>query len=253
MTVFMGIETPEEAALAAMEKKQNLRKPILGAIEELNRHGLEVVSGIILGLDTDTPATGGNILRFIEASQVPLLTINLLYALPKTPLYDRLERAGRLLPDQIAAERLSNIEFLMPYDDVVRMWFDTVTTAYEPANLFRRFRYQTEHTFPNRKIRQPEASWSMVRYGLSVMGRVLWHCGITANWRRQFWELCWPLVLQGRIDEVIHIGVVTYHLLNFTRDIREGRWEAAFYASSDGAAAAPGAMASPHPVGIGDG
>jgi len=50
---------------------------------------MEVVSGIILGLDTDKPETGQNLLEFIEASQIPLLTINLLQALPKTPLWDR--------------------------------------------------------------------------------------------------------------------------------------------------------------------
>ena len=72
------------------------------------------------------------------------------------------------------------------------------------------------------------------------------------QWRRQFWELCWPLVLQERIDEVIHIGAVTYHLLNFTRDIREGRWEAAFYASSNKNTPVPGAGRIECPVGIGD-
>src|SRR5262245_29750128 len=111
-TVFVGIETPEEAALSAMEKKQNLRLPILEAVDTFNRHGMEVVSGIILGLDTDTPRTGRNILKFIEASNIPLLTINLLWALPKTPLYDRLARDGRVLAPERAAARLSNVEFL---------------------------------------------------------------------------------------------------------------------------------------------
>jgi hypothetical protein len=252
VTVFVGIETPGEAALAAMEKKQNLRLPILEAIENFNAYGLEVVSGMIIGLDTDTSRTGRNLLRFIDASKVPLLTINLLYALPKTPLYTRLERAGRLLSPEAAADRLSNVDFLMPYDEVVAMWFDTITTAYEPDALFSRFRYQTEHTFANRALHRPETSWSLIRFGLSIMARVLWHCGVTAEWRRQFWELCWPLVLQERIDEVIHIGAVTYHLLNFTRDIREGRWEAAFYASSNKNTPVPGAGRIECPVGIGD-
>jgi radical SAM superfamily enzyme YgiQ (UPF0313 family) len=239
-TIFIGIETPEEAALAAMEKKQNLRLPILEAVDTFNRHGMEVVSGIILGLDTDTPQTGHSILSFIEASNIPLLTINLLYALPKTPLYDRLQRDGRVLPPELAAARLSNVEFLMPYDDVAQMWFDTITTAYTPEALFRRFRYQAEHTFPNRKIRRPEPTWPLIRLGLSAVARVLWHCGLKAEWRREFWDLCGPLLRQGHIDQVIHIATVAYHLLRFTDDIREGRWEAAFYADPNQGAAARG-------------
>ena len=237
-TVFIGIETPEEEALLAMKKKQNLRLPIIEGIEALNQYGMEVVSGIIMGLDTDTPRTGDRILRFIEASNVPLLTINLLYALPKTPLYDRLERAGRLLAPEVAARRVSNVDFLMPYDDVVRMWFDTITSAYAPEALFRRYRHQTEHTFPNRHLRGPKPSLALIRYGLSVIGRVLWHCGLKSQWRQQFWDLCWPLLRQGRINDVVQIGVVTHHLLTFTQEIIDGRWEASFYADPNRATVA---------------
>jgi radical SAM superfamily enzyme YgiQ (UPF0313 family) len=248
ITVFVGIETPEEDALLAMKKKQNLRLPILEAVDALNSHGMEVVSGIIMGLDTDTRDTGRRILEFVAASKIPVLTINLLYALPRTPLHDRLARAGRLLSDQAAARRVSNIEFLMPYDDVVGMWFETITAAYAPEALFGRFHYQSEHTYPNRVRRWPQPTAARLRFGLAVMSRVLWHCGLRAPWRRQFWELCWPLLRQGRIDEVIQIGTVTHHLLTFTQEILDGRWEASFYADPNRAATAGEALLAPHPV-----
>lgn len=231
-TVFVGIETPEEDALRAMRKEQNLRSPILEAIEVLNGYGIEVVSGIIMGLDTDTAQTGPNIVRFIEQSKIPLLTINLLYALPKTPLYERLSKSGRVLPPEVAARRVSNIDFAMAYDDVVRMWFETITAAYEPARLFARFLHQTQRTFPNRKAVRAEPGWALISYGLRVIGRVLWHCGVRAGWRRQFWAVCGPLLRQGRLEEVVHIGVVSYHLISFTNQIRAGEWEASFYAET---------------------
>src|SRR5260370_34325047 len=81
-----------------MSKDQNLRMPILEAVRKLNDYGLEVVSGIILGLDTDTPATVDHLIEFIEASRIPMLTINILYALPRTPLWERLAAEGRILP-----------------------------------------------------------------------------------------------------------------------------------------------------------
>lgn len=85
-TVFCGIETPEPEALKAMAKDHNMMVPVLEAVATLNKYGLEVVSGIILGLDTDTPDTGERILDFIAQTRIPILTINLLQALPRTPV-----------------------------------------------------------------------------------------------------------------------------------------------------------------------
>ena len=95
----LGIETPDADALKAMRKEHNAALPMMEAIRTLNRYGLEVTSGIILGLDTDTADTEQRLKDFIELSHIPMLTINLLQALPKTPLWDRLKRDGRLRED----------------------------------------------------------------------------------------------------------------------------------------------------------
>ncbi|HYM67754.1 MAG TPA: radical SAM protein, partial [Patescibacteria group bacterium] len=125
--VFCGIETPEPDALRSMSKDQNLRMPILDAVRKLNDYGLEVVSGIILGLDTDTPATADHLIEFIEASQIPMLTINILYALPRTPLWDRLAAAGRIRSD---GGRESNVVFRLPEETVIGMWRRAIGAAY---------------------------------------------------------------------------------------------------------------------------
>ena len=75
-----------------MKKDHNMMVPIMEAIQTLNDYGMEVVSGIILGLDTDKPETGTAFTGSSSIPQIPLLTINLLQALPKTPLWDRLKR-----------------------------------------------------------------------------------------------------------------------------------------------------------------
>jgi radical SAM superfamily enzyme YgiQ (UPF0313 family) len=191
-TVFCGIETPEPDALRAMSKDQNLSLPILDAIATLNRYGMEVVSGIILGLDTDTPETGDRILEFVRQSQIPMLTINLLYALPKTPLWRRLEAEGRLILD---SDRESNVEFLMPYEDVMKMWYRCITTAYEPEFLFERFAYQCEHTYPNR-IKVPNSaartSPTNIRKGLTMLGKILLRVGVFSHYRKTFWAMAKP-------------------------------------------------------------
>ena len=71
-TIFCGIETPDPVALKAMNKDHNMMVPIMEGIQTINSYGMEVVSGIILGLDTDKPETDAHLMQFIEASQIPL-------------------------------------------------------------------------------------------------------------------------------------------------------------------------------------
>ncbi len=111
--------------------------PILEGIHTINSYGMEVVSGIIMGLDTDKPETGDALLAFVDESRIPLLTINLLQALPKTPLWDRLEREGRLIHDDDSRD--SNVDFRLPYEQVVSSWRKCMEVAYEPEKLFARY------------------------------------------------------------------------------------------------------------------
>ncbi|MDG2991626.1 B12-binding domain-containing radical SAM protein [Candidatus Synechococcus calcipolaris G9] len=229
-TVFCGIETPEPEALQAIHKDQNLSMPILQAVAALNSFGMEVVSGIIIGFDTDTPETGDRILDFIRTSHIPTLTINLLHALPRTPLWRRLEAEGRLNHDE---NRESNVEFLMPYDEVVEMWRRTITQAYEPEFLYERFAYQMTHTYPNR-VAVPNSPARLSREnilrGLRLMKNILWKVGIQGNYRDTFWKLAGPALKRAEIEQVIHVGVVGHHLINFAQECGRGEEAASFYA-----------------------
>lgn len=229
-TVFCGIETPETDALQAISKDQNLSMPILEAIKTLNSYGMEVVSGIIIGFDTDTPETGDRILDFIRTSQIPTLTINLLHALPRTPLWRRLEAEGRLNHDE---HRESNVEFLMPYEQVIEMWQRCISRAYEPEFLYERFAYQIQHTYPNR-ISVPNSparvSKANILKGLRAMRNILLQVGILSHYRQTFWKMAWPALKAGKIESVIHVGVVGHHLIKFAQECRQGNEAASFYA-----------------------
>ena len=230
-TVFCGIETPELGALQAMDKGHNMALPILEAVKVLNRHGMEVVSGIILGLDTDTPETPAQILDFIRRSNIPMLTINLLQALPRTPLWDRLAAAGRLIEDPA---RESNVAFRLPYDRVLDSWRRLIAEAYAPEALYRRFAYNVAHTYPNR-IKPPaspqRASWANLRKGMRIMANLLLRVGVLADYRREFWRMALPLLRAGRIEDLIHVGLVAHHLITFARDAAAGAQNASFYSA----------------------
>jgi radical SAM superfamily enzyme YgiQ (UPF0313 family) len=97
--VFVGIESPDEASLKEAGKTQNMRGDILAAVQHIYSKGIDVLAGFIVGFDNDTTAVFDRQYRFINGSGIVVAMIGLLTALPRTPLYARLEREGRLLPD----------------------------------------------------------------------------------------------------------------------------------------------------------
>ena len=159
------------------------------AIETLNSYGIEVVSGIILGLDTDKAETGRRPARFIEQSQIPLLTINLLQALPKTPLWDRLQREGRLIHDE---SRDSNVDFLLPYDQVVAMLADLHGGGLRAGKPLSRVRIPDRaHLSPTGsrcRTRRSAESWANIKRGLTMLRNIFWQIGVRGNYRLAFWK-----------------------------------------------------------------
>jgi radical SAM superfamily enzyme YgiQ (UPF0313 family) len=244
ITVFCGIETPEPEALRAMSKDQNLRMPVLEAVQKINDYGMEVVSGIILGLDTDTPETGDHVIEFVQASRIPVLTINILYALPKTPLWRRLAAEDRILPD---GDRESNIAFRVPYETVLGMWRRCIDAAYAPDAVYARYAHAIAHTFPRRKAypRSPHReSWRNMAMGFALLGRIFWGIGVRGDYRRTFWRMAWPLLRAGKIEPLIHAAVVSHHLIRFTRECVRGQGQPAFYAPGTTTHTAPPAAAT---------
>ncbi|HYT95039.1 MAG TPA: radical SAM protein, partial [Gemmataceae bacterium] len=99
VSVFIGIESPNEEALKETRKFQNVR-PARGTMVErvhkIQRAGIEVWSGMIVGFDHDGPDIFEAQRRFIEEARIISTMVGMLYAIPKTPLHARLARAGRL-------------------------------------------------------------------------------------------------------------------------------------------------------------
>jgi radical SAM superfamily enzyme YgiQ (UPF0313 family) len=229
-TIFVGIETPELGALKGIAKEHNAAVPMMEAIDTINRYGMEVTSGIILGLDTDTAETEQRLIEFIDRTNIPILTMNLLQALPKTPLWERLEREGRLVDDPA---RESNVRFKRPYDEVVRGWLRCVAHAYDPARLFSRFTYQVEATYAHRYRPPAQGKLTLhnVWFGLVLAFNIIVRIGILSDYRRPFWRAARHAWRHGQAESVLGIGFVARHLIEFSREALRGEQNASFYSS----------------------
>jgi hypothetical protein len=151
--------------------------------------------------------------------------------LPKTPLWDRLAKADRLVIDD---RRESNVDFLRPYDEVVASWRRSIAYANDPERLFGRFQHQVDATFANRLTppAKGKLTWSNLS-GAAVMAfRIVFYIGILADYRRPFWRAIRHALKRGKIEAVFGISFVAYHLIEFTREALRGQQNASFYSQA---------------------
>jgi len=94
--LFIGIETASEENLAAMDKGFNDPARYHERLAAIRRHGIGVVAGMIVGLDADDPGVFARTLRFLQSQRIDALQLNIMTPLPGTPLFDEMERQGRV-------------------------------------------------------------------------------------------------------------------------------------------------------------
>ena len=99
LSVFIGIETPNEESLRGAKKRQNLKKDLSQEICRFVEHGIAVDGGMIVGFDEDGPDIFAKQYAFAMSAPVPIFTIGALVAPPATPLHARLSAEGRLLDE----------------------------------------------------------------------------------------------------------------------------------------------------------
>ena len=141
VAVFIGIESPDEEALRESKKYQNLRGSLLERVHRVQDAGLEVYAGMIVGFDSDDAGVFERQFEFLSQARVVGAMAGMLSAIPKTPLYDRLEAAGRL--DNAAADdpqiATNVIPLGMSREELRDGWVSLMERLYDPENYFARF------------------------------------------------------------------------------------------------------------------
>jgi radical SAM superfamily enzyme YgiQ (UPF0313 family) len=95
-SVFIGIESPRKASLAETHKTQNERLDLVAAVHKIQSYNLFISAGMIVGFDHDDVSIFDEQYEFLQQAQIPVVMLSVLLAVPRTPLYQRLEAAGRL-------------------------------------------------------------------------------------------------------------------------------------------------------------
>jgi radical SAM superfamily enzyme YgiQ (UPF0313 family) len=140
VSVFIGIESPNEESLRETKKYQNVRKggTIVGRVHSLQDAGLEVWCGMILGFDHDTTAVFDAQREFLTEAGIPNAMIGMLAAIPKTPLHARLAEEGRLDDDDTPEFGTNVVPLGMSREELRDGYVRVFRELYEPAAFFDR-------------------------------------------------------------------------------------------------------------------
>jgi radical SAM superfamily enzyme YgiQ (UPF0313 family) len=208
-TVFIGIETPSEESLAECGKKHNRNRDLVEDVKRIQRHGMQVQGGFIIGFDSDTPSIFQRQIEFIQKSGIVTAMVGLLQAPLGTRLYQRLAREGRLLGafsgDNV--DGMTNIIPRMNAEALHKGYEAVVRSIYAPANYYARVK-----TFL-REYKAPRISVPIDFQHVMALFRSIVRLGLAGKERLQYWKFFfWALFRRPRLFPMaITFTIYGYH------------------------------------------
>ncbi|MBT8331548.1 MAG: DUF4070 domain-containing protein [Deltaproteobacteria bacterium] len=189
-TVFIGIETPDEESLAECNKKQNKNRNLIESVKSIQRTGLQVQGGFIVGFDSDGPSIFQNQIDFIQKSGIVTAMVGLLQAPPGTKLYERLKKEGRLrgLLSGDNVDGTTNIIPKMDMRQLLKGYEKILHNIYRPRPYYKRIK-----TFL-REYKAPKIQIPVDFQRFLAFFRTSIRIGIFGKERIQYWNLVvWTL------------------------------------------------------------
>jgi len=212
VSVFVGVETPDEEGLQGCHKLQNKGHDLVASVKRLHSFGLQVMGGFIVGFDTDAPSIFQRQIDFIQASGIITAMVGLLQAPYGTQLYQRMQSEGRLI-EEMSGDNADGTTNIIPKmnSELLHAGYQRIMDQIYSPKLF----YQRVRTFM--KDFNPRKSSVPIDFQ-QIMGlfRTIYRIGLTGNAKKEYWKLFfWTLfTCPEKFPLAITMSVYGYH---FTR------------------------------------
>ncbi len=207
--VFVGIETPDETSLAECGKLQNKNRDLVESVKRIQRAGLQVQGGFIVGFDSDTPSIFQRQIDFIQKSGIVTAMVGLLQAPYGTRLYERLAREGRLT-EEMSGDNVDGSTNIIPKMDIETLragYRRILDQIYSPEQYYARVR-----TFL-REYKRPKIEVPLEFQYVMAFVRSIYRLGIKGAERVQYWRLLfWTLFRHPRLFPLaVTLAIYGYH------------------------------------------
>ncbi len=216
-SVFLGIETPNESSLLSSRKLQNTGRDLLTSIRAIQRHGIDVMGGFILGFDSDGEDIFDRLAEFIQSSAIPIAMVGLLQAIPGTRLYRRLVEEGRILAAGTGDNMAIQLNFLphMNASSLVEGYRSVLSRIYSCEAYYERVTsFLAQCQSPNLIPHRASLSFSHLRALLASLFRQ----GILDRHRLTYWRFVLTAATRYRrsFGTAMTFAVMGYHFQRIT-------------------------------------
>jgi radical SAM superfamily enzyme YgiQ (UPF0313 family) len=208
-SVFVGIESPNESSLLECRKIPNKGRDLLGSVHAIQRSGLQVYGGFILGFDNDPPSIFNALIAFIRDSGIVTAMVGILNAPRGTRLHQRLVQEGRLLSSISGDNTDFSMNFIpkMNAEALLDGYKKVVGTIYSPKEYYARVLkfLRTYKPLHRRKARIRTAH-------LVALSKSVVFLGVVGKERIYYWKLFfWSLFRRP----VLFPMAITYAIYGF--------------------------------------
>jgi radical SAM superfamily enzyme YgiQ (UPF0313 family) len=220
VSVFLGIETPDESGLVACNKLQNTRRSLLDSVAAIQSYGMQVMGGFILGFDTDRDDIFDRMVEFIQKSGIPIAMVGLLQAMPGTQLFRRLRNEGRILDVGRGDNTDDKLNFL-PNMDATRLvegYRSVLKRIYSCEAYYERVKLYLSRTHPRFGVKQTRQQWLTVGNARAFVTSIV-RQGVFGRQRWSYWKFLMTVAMRYRhcVGAAMTLAVMGYHFQVMTR------------------------------------
>jgi radical SAM superfamily enzyme YgiQ (UPF0313 family) len=218
-TVFVGIESPNEASLAECDKLPNKKRDLLAAVKKIQNHGLQVQGGFIVGFDSDPLSIFKSQIDFIQKSGIVTAMVGVLMAPPETRLYKRLKKENRILPKGSGDNTDGSTNFIpkMGREPLAHGYRHVVDTIYSPKQYYERIKTFLKEYKPRSK---GKSKISLLK--LLALIRSTWALGFKEKGRIHYWKLViWTLLRKPKTFPLsMTLAIQGFHFRKVAEKVR---------------------------------
>ena len=210
-STFIGIETPDVVSLEECNKGQNQNRNLLQSVKKIQRAGMQVSGGFIVGFDSDTPSIFQRQIDFIQHSGIVSAMVGILHAPKNTVLYKRMMDENRLMKESSGNNTDASMNFIpkMNAQDLLDGYRKIIQNIYSIKPYYQRVRQSLLAYQPLYRVKKKVRFSYFKSFFISV-----YIIGIKNKGRGEFWKLfIWTLYKKPLLfKEAIQYAVYGYHV-----------------------------------------
>jgi len=209
-STFIGIETPVEESLQSCHKVQNENRDLLENVKQIQKAGLQVSGGFIVGFDSDTETVFQRQVDFIQKSGIVSAMVGLLNAPKNTQLYRQMEMENRLTVDATGSNTDFTMNFVpkMNQRELLEGYQHIINSIYKDKPYYQRIRQMLKNYEPV-KVGNSDLDISRIK----AFVKSVFVLGLVNKGRFEYWKfIVWTIFRKPKLFiDAVTLAVYGYH------------------------------------------